>query len=59
MNKQTAVTPYTEQTNKEMACKQQQHQMHVVKIDFQYLVPQQKSTWAYDFLSLLEHMFTK
>lgn len=30
MNKQTAVTPYTEETNKEKACKQQQQQMHVV-----------------------------
>lgn len=29
MNKQTVVTPYNEETNKEKACKQQQQQMHV------------------------------
>lgn len=44
MNNQTAVTPYNEETNKKKVSKQQQPQMHVVKIDIQYLVLQRKST---------------
>lgn len=44
MNKQTVVTPYTEETNKEKACKQQQQQVHVFKIDIHHLVPQRQNT---------------